>query len=759
MDTKPRPKILCVDDEANVLEGLSLNLRRRYDVIKALGGVAGLHVLQRDPAIEVVVSDMRMPGMDGATFLSKARQIAPDAVRMLLTGHTDLDSAIAAVNQGQIFRFLTKPCPPVALIIAVEAALEQHRLITAERVLLEQTLHGSIEALTDVLALTNPVSFGRAIRIKHLVSELAKQLEMPERWQVEVAAMLSQLGCITLPAETLEKLYYGRPLSEDEEQMVAHLPAVTEQLLGRIPSSGNRAGDPRLVPPSRKDSSTRQMQRKTLVHRGAQLLKVASDFDVLETQGHDAPAVARYHARTDGVITIRSCCAGSMRFGAPAAKEEVRELSLAALQVGMVMAEDVRMQTGALLVTRGYEVTARFVERISNFRPGTVKEPLVVICPPGDADVTQPQVLFVDDEPSILSSIALTLRGRSFKVVTAGGAAEALDLLARQQVAVVVSDERMPVMGGTALLCEVRRAHPQIVRMVLSGSADPIAISQAVNQAGVFRYLLKPCTPGDLTLAIDQALEASARQHSVPSPRHLDLRLDEAIPQMRMEMQPIYTSRNGGLFAHEALLRLPGRLRASAIDLLEIAEHEGRLWEVERAIRACVAARIPASPSGACVFVNLHPRSLLDPQLYSPSDELAPHAEKIVFEITERDSLLAIAELGPRIDALRQLGYRVAIDDMGSGYSGLNALASILPDFVKFDCELIQSMHKVPVKLKLVSSIAKVCQELSIATIAEGIEDEKDLSAACTIGCTYLQGYMLGRPHADFRHDPFRPHS
>ena len=380
MDTKPRSKILCVDDEPNILEGLSLNLRRRYEVITAPSGAAGLEVLQRGPAIEVVISDMRMPGMNGATFLSKARQVAPETVRMLLTGQTDLDSAIAAVNQGQIFRFLTKPCPPVALFIAVEAALEQYRLITAERVLLEQTLHGSIEALTDVLALTNPVSFGRAIRIKQLVSELATLLAMPERWQVEVAAMLSQLGCITLPAETLENVYYGRPLSEDEERMVAHLPAVAEQLLGRIPRLETVRAILASYPKSQRRHESRDSE-EDLVHRGAQLLKVSSDFDVLETQGHTrSHALDIMRGRTEqyepvvlrGLDTIR---------GSGSAREEIRELSLAALRVGMVLAEDVRMQTGTLLVTRGYEVTARFVERISNFRPGTVKDPLrVIVC-------------------------------------------------------------------------------------------------------------------------------------------------------------------------------------------------------------------------------------------------------------------------------------------------------------------------------------------------------------------------------------------
>jgi response regulator RpfG family c-di-GMP phosphodiesterase len=151
-------------------------------------------MLAREPAVAVIMSDMRMPGMDGATFLARARQVAPDAVRMLLTGQADVDAAAAAINEGQIFRFLTKPCPPPMLLAAFASAVEQHELITAERVLLEQTLHGSIKTLTDVLALVSPTSFGRATRIKQLVSDLAERLAIRERWQVEVAAMYRSLA-------------------------------------------------------------------------------------------------------------------------------------------------------------------------------------------------------------------------------------------------------------------------------------------------------------------------------------------------------------------------------------------------------------------------------------------------------------------------------------------------------------------------------------------------------------------------------------
>src|SRR6202041_2738668 len=172
---------------------------------------------------------------DGAAFLEQARQTRPDAVRMLLTGHVDIETAVLAVNRGQIFRFLTKPCPTAELVEAFDRAVEQHRLITAERVLLEQTLRGSIKMLTDVLSLANPAAFGRATRVKTQAVELATKAGLEKTWQIEVAAMLSQIGGLTLPAATVDKLYYGEPESAEERLMADRLPAVADSLLGNIP--------------------------------------------------------------------------------------------------------------------------------------------------------------------------------------------------------------------------------------------------------------------------------------------------------------------------------------------------------------------------------------------------------------------------------------------------------------------------------------------------------------------------------------------
>lgn len=367
-----------------------------------------------------------------------------------------------------------------------------------------------------------------------------------------------------------------------------------------------------------------------------------------------------------------------------------------------------------------------------------------------------PGALFVDDDPNILAGIAGALHRRRFRVLTAGSAADALALLAREPVAVVVSDEHMPVMSGTAFLSEVRRRHPQVIRMVLSGAADARAVSQAINQAGVFRYLLKPCTPADLTLAVEQGLEAHAVQLVTAPQRGVGLSVGAAIAGLHMVMQPIYDCRDGGLLAHEALLRVDGGLEANVDDLLDAAVRGGRLWEVERAVRSLVAKRMTARPLGTSVFVNLHPNSLLDPELFNAADPLARYAPSVVLEITERGSLGEIRDLPARLEKLRALGYRLAVDDMGSGYSGFNAFA-IQPDFVKFDRALIQSAKSAQAEYKLVSSIAAICRELGIKTVAEGVEDQADLDAVRSMSCTHVQGYLLARPSDDFRPGPYAP--
>jgi CheY-like chemotaxis protein len=383
-DEEKRPRVLCVDDEPRVLEGIALSLRRRYEVLTANGGMAALDVLTKEPDIAVVLSDMRMPMMDGTAFLHRCRHIAPDTIRLILTGQTDLAAAIHAVNEGQIFRFLTKPCPPAVLLPVIDAAVEQHRLITAEHVLLEQTLHGAVKALGEVLALTSPASFGRASRVTRSVSTMAEALKQPERWTVEVAAMVSQLGFIALPSELAERVHLGQPLSDEETQQVLKVPYIAEKLLAHIPRLElvrkilTASVRPIRRLPMGADAKAHQLMR------AAQMLRIAIDFDDLLARG-STPAAAIGAMRTRDGYDPDVLDSLAAAVGPTDDADAPQSLSLSSLRVGMVVAEDIRMVSGTLLVARGYEIAQGFLERAKNFRPGTVKEPVQVFVPPPPA--------------------------------------------------------------------------------------------------------------------------------------------------------------------------------------------------------------------------------------------------------------------------------------------------------------------------------------------------------------------------------------
>jgi len=369
-------RVLCVDDEPHVLEGLRDSLRRSFEVDVAESGAAALALLEQDPdAYAVVISDMRMPGMSGAAFLSQARRVAPNAVRLLLTGHADLDAAIAAVNDGQLFRFLTKPCPRQELLRACAAALGQHRLLVAERVLLEQTLRGGITALVDVLALTNPAAFGRAMRLRSGVQLLAERIDMTDAWEVEIAAMLLQLGAVTLPDATAERLYAGAVLSEAEQAMVAAVPAATQRILGHVPRlEGVQQILADVGRPYRGEGRPPSM--------GGRMLRIVADYDELESRGTTRPAVLATMRGRDGVYDRQLLDAYALAHGPSEPVDEVVEVRLIDLQPGMTLADDVRHRNGGLLIARGYKVTAALIERLDHLPRGHLREPLRVIDEP-----------------------------------------------------------------------------------------------------------------------------------------------------------------------------------------------------------------------------------------------------------------------------------------------------------------------------------------------------------------------------------------
>jgi response regulator RpfG family c-di-GMP phosphodiesterase len=368
-----KPRLLIVDDEPMVLEALRDVLRRSFDVRVADSGRAALAMLRREPrGYAVVISDMRMPEMSGAVFLREARRCAPIAVRMLLTGYADYGAAAQAVNDGQIFRFLTKPCDRFELKRACAAALAQHRMQVAERELLEQTLHGSIQALTDVLALASPAAFGRSGRLKELTAALAAAAGTGDTWEIEVASMLVHLGAVTLPEATAEKLHAGFALEPHEAGMAARIPQITDRILANIPRlEGVRA----IVA-----GHTRAYNPADELPDGALMLRIAVDFVRLEAEGVE-PFIALETMRgRHGVYHPELLEIFARTVGVRTHSLEVSEIQLAALEVGMRLIHDVRgREDGRLLIARGHLVTPELLERLHNFPPGHVHEPLRVV--------------------------------------------------------------------------------------------------------------------------------------------------------------------------------------------------------------------------------------------------------------------------------------------------------------------------------------------------------------------------------------------
>lgn len=376
MNREDLPRILCVDDEPRVVDSLAVQLRRDYQVLTAHSGQNALRMLKEEGAAPlVIVSDMRMPGMDGAALLKQVRHLYPEITRILLTGETGRDAAVAAVNEGQIFRFLTKPCSTELLRAAIDAGVMQHRLVSAERVLLQETLVGCIKALVDILAITNPVAFGRAARVKRLAGELADALQIKGFWQLDAAAMLSQIGYISLPVELVEKLYYGKRLDPEERVLADGAPQVAQKLLRRIP---------RLEPVLEILSAIQKSENtlpEGLIKQGATILSIVVEYDALIAQGHAVDGAIQKLRANQSRYDLKVVNVLESLLGGGVGAQEACEIMVSNIKPGMVFIDDLYTHIGTLLVPKGFEVTEAFLERAQNFGPGILQEKVRVMAP------------------------------------------------------------------------------------------------------------------------------------------------------------------------------------------------------------------------------------------------------------------------------------------------------------------------------------------------------------------------------------------
>ena len=380
-----RPRVLCVDDEPRILDGLKRQFYSEFDVVGVESGPEALGLLGSGRPFAVLVSDMRMPDMDGTKVLAEARLAVPDTVRVLLTGQADLADAVNAVNSGNIFRFLINPCPPDVLRTALRDAVEQNATITAERELLEKTLRGAVNALSDVLSLANPLAFARAARIQHTVKQLIDATGTSDSWYIEVAAAVSQIGSVVLAPDTLFKLNGGLRLTPEEELQARTLPWHAERLLSQIPrlESVCQIIHDQLVPFAElapaPASGERTLAGKDNVTIGAQMLRLAVDLEALEASGVDRDDALSLLQRREGSYDPALLDALYTSRGSTAKELGLVPVMARELRAGMHIARDVTDSSGRLLVGRGYEVTDSLLERIRNWKsPSPITEPIFI---------------------------------------------------------------------------------------------------------------------------------------------------------------------------------------------------------------------------------------------------------------------------------------------------------------------------------------------------------------------------------------------
>jgi len=180
------------------------------------------------------------------------------------------------------------------------------------------------------------------------------------------------------------------------------------------------------------------------------------------------------------------------------------------------------------------------------------------------------------------------------------------------------------------------------------------------------------------------------------------------------------------------------------------AERLGRVRELSTAIRDEAALRVRDHGAGAFLYLNLHPDDLEDEALYSPDSPLASFAERVVLEITERVSLDRIRDVGRRMRVLREMGFRIAVDDLGAGYAGLTSFSLLEPDVVKLDMALIRGVDRASTKQKVIRSMATLCAEMGIEMVAEGVETDDELECLVQLGCDLFQGFRFAKPAPNF---------
>lgn len=378
-------KILFVDDEQHILTSYRRTFRKDYQIVTALGPEIALEIIETKGPFAIVISDMRMPGMNGVELLARIKEISPDTVRMMLTGYADFNTAIEAINEGNIFRFLTKPCPPDSLIKVVDDGLKQFRLIKAEQELLNKTLKGSIKVLIDILSMIDQAAFSKSIKMRDALRDLTDKKIISPSWEIEVSTLLSQIGQVTVPSSVMSKMRRPDQLTDVEKKMIEKIPKVGYDLLTNIPRLNNVAKTVLYQNKNYDGTGFPEDDVKGLqIPLGARIIKILNDLIELELTGNsrgEAGAILNQNAKKydPNLLNIIINEVGASKKHSHFKAKKPVSVNIKQLQVGQMLLQSIETETGQLLVLEGQEITSTILTRIKNWaKLYRIKEPITV---------------------------------------------------------------------------------------------------------------------------------------------------------------------------------------------------------------------------------------------------------------------------------------------------------------------------------------------------------------------------------------------
>jgi len=368
----------------------------------------------------------------------------------------------------------------------------------------------------------------------------------------------------------------------------------------------------------------------------------------------------------------------------------------------------------------------------------------------------------VDDEPELLRALTRLLARAGYHVESCSDGAVAVQRIRQDSFDLIISDIAMPQMDGIQLLRSVREHDLDMPVILITGTP---AIQSAIDALdyGAFKYLVKPVQTEQLLKTVERAEQmyrlARAKREAIAllgtgageSDRSaLEASFERALASLWMAFQPIVRASDRGIFGYEALLRSKEASLPHPGAVLDAAERLNALERLGRTVRERAAGPLRDAEEDATLFVNLHPNDFLDPTLTDASSPLGRVAHRVILEVTERASMESISDVRGKVAALREMGFRIAVDDLGAGYAGLTSFAQLEPEIVKLDMSLVRDVNRSTTKQKLIRSMTSVCNDMGSRVVAEGIETSEERDCLIDLACDLLQGYLLARPGPPF---------